>query len=104
MSDNLLFKCLLYSEPKVSLDLKEDGQTNWKTKFPPIVDIIVISEDNIDILPRDYCVVLNQSGQCIPKGSILFNSKRKGYVCVKRFATVVIQLVLDPTEIVILAN
>lgn len=86
MEPNLLFKCLLHSTPTDKLDLKEDEETNWNTKNPPIVDIIVVSEENVDIIPRDYYVVLNQSTESTPKGCIPFNFKRKGYLCVKRYS------------------
>lgn len=85
MNEKLLFKCLLHSSPLPSFELKEDECTNWNTKYPPIVDMLIVSEENVDIIPHDYYVVLNQSSESSPKGSISYCHKKKGYLCIKRY-------------------
>lgn len=85
MSEHLLFKCLVHSSPTSTFDLKDDEDTNWNSKVPPIVDILIVSEENIDMIPNDYSIVLNQSTDSYPKGSISYSTKRKGYFCIKRF-------------------
>ena len=53
-------------------------------RLPPITDILVIAEENISLIPKEYVVVLNQSEDVEPKGSISIEGGKRGYVCIRR--------------------
>lgn len=36
------------------------------------------------MIPSDYCVVMNTSEETVPQGSFLFQSRFRGYLCIKR--------------------
>ena len=84
MNDNFLFKCFAHASPTSTFDIKEDEQNEWKSRKPPIVDILVVAEDNISNIPSDFTIVMNKSSDSLPIGSISYNNKKRGYVCVKR--------------------
>lgn len=82
MDEKLLFKCIVHTAPEDSFTLQEVDDEKWNSKHPPIVDILVVLEDNVDHIPEDYYVVLNQSEA---KGCIPIASKKNAFVCIKRY-------------------
>ena len=84
MSDRYLFKCFLQASPTPTFDIKEDEQNEWQSRKPPIVDILVVAEDNISNIPSDYSIVMNKTSDSFPIGSISYNNRKKGYLCIKR--------------------
>ena len=91
MTDQFLFDCFVQCTPKRPFEMEEECIDNWNRKQPPIVDILVIEEKDIDVrsfrrdkeqlLPSDYLVVMNQDN---PSGLIPINTKSRGFLCVKR--------------------
>ena len=77
MDEKLLFKCIVHTAPVDSFTIQIDDDEKWNSKYPPIVDILVVLEEDIDHIPNDYYVVLNQSGS---KGCITLSSKNKAFI------------------------
>lgn len=82
MDEKLLFKCIVHTAPVDSFTIQIDDDEKWNSKYPPIVDILVVLEEDIDHIPNDYYVVLNQSGS---KGCITLSSKKRAFICIKRY-------------------
>ena len=82
MDEKLLFKCIVHTAPVDSFTIQIDDDEKWNSKYPPIVDILVVLEEDIDHIPNDYYVVLNQSDS---KGCIMLSSKKKAFICIKRY-------------------
>lgn len=70
------------TENPITLNSDELGSND--SRLPPIVDILVIEEENISLIPKEYLIVLNQSEDADPMGSIELKDGKRGYVCVKR--------------------
>lgn len=49
MTDQFLFDCFVQCTPKKPFEMEEECIDNWNRKQPPIVDILVITEKNIDV-------------------------------------------------------
>ena len=49
MNDGLLFNSFVHCTPTKSFDISSSELEEWSNKQAPIVDMLVISEDNIDV-------------------------------------------------------
>ena len=84
MNSSGLISCFVHCITKspISLQDEEFGESDYR--LPPITDILVIAEENISLIPKEYVVVLNQSEDAEPRGSIAIEGEKRGYLCIRR--------------------
>ena len=79
-----LISCFVHCITKTPISLQEEDFGERDCRLPPITDILVIAEENISIIPKEYVVVLNQSEDAEPRGSIAIEGGKRGYLCIRR--------------------